>query len=228
MALNASTVGRVGRPSHRNSQRGLSNRISIQLVSLTRPNAILHWKEVEQNASRAENTPTMRTSFDSMSVRPSLRSIAKQALGPRGIEFVRRHLSRAYSLIQAAKNEPPVRIASARSKKPGTSPKGWFSGLDDETWFWMNTFGRRRRKAIARLVAKMPEVSMQETFTGSSGDSTLREGFNAYRLFKKCYETHVGPIGSCRAVLDFGCGWGRIIRFFLKDVEPESLFGVDH
>jgi SAM-dependent methyltransferase len=163
-----------------------------------------------------------------MSVRPSLRSIAKQALGPRGIEFVRRHLSRAYSLIQAAKNEPPVRIASARSKKPGTSPKGWFSGLDDETWFWMNTFGRRRRKAIARLVAKMPEVSMQETFTGSSGDSTLREGFNAYRLFKKCYETHVGPIGSCRAVLDFGCGWGRIIRFFLKDVEPESLFGIDH
>ena len=74
----------------------------------------------------------------------------------------------------------------------------------------------------------MPEVSIQETYTGGSGDSTLREGFNAYRLFKKCYETHVGPIESCRAVLDFGCGWGRIIRFFLKDVEPEKLLGVDH
>jgi SAM-dependent methyltransferase len=126
------------------------------------------------------------------------------------------------------KNEPVVRRVIARSEKPDTGPKDWFSGIDDETWFWMNTTGRRRRKAIARLVPTMPEVSMQETYTGCSGDSTLREGFNAYRIFKKCYETHVGPIGLCRAVLDFGCGWGRIIRFFLKDVEPEKLSGVDH
>jgi hypothetical protein len=100
------------------------------------------------------------------------------------------------------KNEPVVRRVIARSVKPDTGPKDWFSGIDDETWFWMNTTGRRRRKAIARLVPTMPEVSMQETYTGCSGDSTLREGFNAYRIFKKCYETHVGPIGLCRAVLD--------------------------
>ena len=92
----------------------------------------------------------------------------------------------------------------------------------------MNTTGRRRRKAIARLLPKMPEVSIQELYTGSSGDVTLREGFDAYKIFKNSYETYVGPIGSCRAVLDFGCGWGRIIRFFLKDVEPERLSGVDH
>ena len=28
-------------------------------------------------------------------------------------------------------------------------------------------------------------------------------------------------------VLDFGCGWGRVIRFFLKDVAPWNLVGVD-
>ena len=129
--------------------------------------------------------------------------------------------------LRAAKNEPVVRRVTARSERPNTGPKDWFSGIDDETWFWMNTTGRRRRKAVARLLPEMPEASIQEGFTGSSGDSSLREGFNAYRLFKKCYETHVGPIGSCRGVLDFGCGWGRIIRFFLKDVEPEKLAGVD-
>jgi SAM-dependent methyltransferase len=130
--------------------------------------------------------------------------------------------------LRAARNEPVVRRAITRSEKPDTSPKDWFSGIDDETWFWINTTGRRRRKAIARLVPKMPEVSTQETYTGWSGDSTLREGFDAYRIFRKSYETHVGPIGSCRSVLDFGCGWGRIIRFFLRDVEPKKLFGVDH
>ena len=130
-------------------------------------------------------------------------------------------------MLRVAKNELAVRRAIVRSEKPNTGPKDWFSGIDDETWLWMNTTGRRRRKAIARLLPEMPEVSIQEGFTGSSGDSTLREGFIAYRLFKKCYETHVGPIESCCAVLDFGCGWGRIIRFFLKDVEPEKLLGVD-
>jgi SAM-dependent methyltransferase len=74
----------------------------------------------------------------------------------------------------------------------------------------------------------MPEVSIQETFTGQSGDSALREAFNAYRIFKNFYETYVGPFRSCRAVLDFGCGWGRILRFFLKDIEPENLYGIDH
>jgi SAM-dependent methyltransferase len=134
----------------------------------------------------------------------------------------------ASGVLRMVKNEPAVRVAIARSKQPDTSPTDWFSGLNDETWFWMNTTARRRRSAIANLVPQMPEVSMQETFTGQSGDATLREGFDAYKIFKTCYETHVGPIGSCRAVLDFGCGWGRIIRFFLKDLEPEKLFGVDH
>jgi SAM-dependent methyltransferase len=27
--------------------------------------------------------------------------------------------------------------------------------------------------------------------------------------------------------LDFGCGWGRVIRFFLRDVAPENLLGID-
>jgi SAM-dependent methyltransferase len=131
------------------------------------------------------------------------------------------------AVLRVAKNELAVRRTIVRSEKPNTCPKDWFSGIDDETWLWMNTTGRRRRKAIARLLPEMPEISIHEMYTGSSGDQTLGEGFKAYRLFKKCYETHVGPIESCCAVLDFGCGWGRTIRFFSKDVEPEKLLGVD-
>ncbi|MBP8250980.1 MAG: class I SAM-dependent methyltransferase, partial [Herpetosiphon sp.] len=32
---------------------------------------------------------------------------------------------------------------------------------------------------------------------------------------------------SERVVLDYGCGWGRIIRFFLKDIDPNNLHGID-
>jgi SAM-dependent methyltransferase len=163
-----------------------------------------------------------------MRVPSSLRRIAQQALGPRGTEFVSRSLHKARGVIQAVKNEPAVRIVIARSKRSGTTPKDWFSTLDDETWLWMNTVARRRRKAIAKLVPQMPEPRLQEGFTGQSGDATLKEGFGAYQIFKNSYERHVGPIGSCRAIMDFGCGWGRIIRFFLKDIESENLVGIDH
>jgi SAM-dependent methyltransferase len=145
---------------------------------------------------------------------------------PNLMPFLLRHF--VLAVLRAVKNEPAVRMVIARSKKPDTSPKDWFSGISDETWFWMNTTGCRRRKAIADLLPHMPEVAMQELLTGHSGDSTLGEGFNAYKIFKNCYETHIGPIESCRAILDFGCGWGRTIRFFLKDLQPEKLLGIDH
>jgi SAM-dependent methyltransferase len=68
---------------------------------------------------------------------------------------------------------------------------------------------------------------MQGHYTGNSEDATLREGFAAYLLFKQYYETHVGPLADARGVLDFGCGWGRIIRFFLRDVPHWRMMGVD-
>jgi SAM-dependent methyltransferase len=57
--------------------------------------------------------------------------------------------------------------------------------------------------------------------------SVLWEGFSAYALFRDLYQINVGPIGNSAGIMDFGCGWGRIIRFFLKDVDPSRLYGVD-
>jgi SAM-dependent methyltransferase len=38
---------------------------------------------------------------------------------------------------------------------------------------------------------------------------------------------HVGRLPADAKILDFGIGWGRIIRFFLKDVDTGGLHGVD-
>src|SRR5207253_9556 len=45
--------------------------------------------------------------------------------------------------------------------------------------------------------------------------------------FRDLREKHRGPLSNCSSILDYGCGWGRIIRFFLKDVAPTALLGVD-
>lgn len=42
-------------------------------------------------------------------------------------------LGKLKGALRAVKNEPAVRRVIARSEKPDTGPKEWFSGIDDET-----------------------------------------------------------------------------------------------
>ena len=120
-----------------------------------------------------------------------------------------------------------VALANLLTGSAHKKPNEIFSGISDEMWFWIFTEGYRQNPNLARLLPGLPDEDVQLGFTGSKGDAVLHEGFCAYKLFKELYETHLGPIGSCIKILDFGCGWGRIIRFFLKDVEPSTLWGVD-
>jgi hypothetical protein len=101
-------------------------------------------------------------------------------------------------VLQVAKNELAVRRVVARSKKPDTGPKDWFSGIDDESWFWMNTVGRRKLKSVAAIVPGVPDESMQANFTGGVEDTTFREGFAAYQLFNSRVTTK--SMGSDRVL----------------------------
>jgi Methyltransferase domain len=48
---------------------------------------------------------------------------------------------------------------------------------------------------------------------------------NLHGLVKSLANQHLrSPLDS---VLEFGCGWGRIIRLFTRDVEPQRLWGID-
>lgn len=108
-----------------------------------------------------------------------------------------------------------------------TTPYNLFSGISDDFWFWLNTEGYRTNEPLRHMLPGMPDEDIQLNFTGNKGDPVLREGFYAYRLFKEVYEHHVGKLNLGKSILDFGCGWGRIIRFFLRDVEPSMLCGCD-
>ena len=107
------------------------------------------------------------------------------------------------------------------------TPRQWFAEVSDSFWFWLHTEGYRRSPSVRALLPAMPDDDIQLQFTGSKGDAVLLEAFAAYALFRDTYTLHVGPVDHCTAILDFGCGWGRIIRFFLKDAEPSVLWGVD-
>lgn len=114
-----------------------------------------------------------------------------------------------------------------RQAAEGASAVEMFGGLDDVFWLWLHTVGCRYEPELAELLPGLPDQSLQELYTGSADDTTLAEGWNAYRLFRATYSAYSRPMSADTRIMDFGCGWGRITRFFLKDVEPAHILGVD-
>jgi len=72
-----------------------------------------------------------------------------------------------------------------------------------------------------------PEDSIQKQFVGSTQRDALQEGFNFYKVVKQYCQSLGNPIRPNTKIVDFGCGWGRITRFFFKDIHPENIFGLD-
>ena len=72
-----------------------------------------------------------------------------------------------------------------------------------------------------------PPQELQTKFVGSADEHTLREAFTFYKLVKESARKFDNPLRPEGHFLDFGCGWGRFLRFFWKDIDEENLFGCD-
>lgn len=102
-----------------------------------------------------------------------------------------------------------------------------FHDASDDFWFWLFTNGYDQHAAVRELLPGMPDTQTQLNFTGRSGHSALSDGFAIYQLIKKLSNQYARDVNDAQAILDFGCGWGRIIRFFSKDLDESKIFGID-
>jgi SAM-dependent methyltransferase len=118
-----------------------------------------------------------------------------------------------------------VQLLAQRGERP---PSQLFGDISDALWLWIHTEGYRRLPALRDLLPGLPEKRVQRHWTFRTGDDTLIEGFAVYLLIRELYQRHVGELRDAQAVLDFGCGYGRVIRFFLKDIDHRRLVGTDY
>lgn len=72
-----------------------------------------------------------------------------------------------------------------------------------------------------------PTKEIQENLTGRYGERSLRQAYEFYRKVKFYAKISGIDINENTTVCDFACGWGRIIRFFLKDTLPDNITGID-
>lgn len=95
--------------------------------------------------------------------------------------------------------------------------------MDDARWQALLLGSVAARQLESLTFPAFPPEELQRRFVGSAGEAALREAF--------AYVAHVKRAGVRVArgtrLLDFGCGWGRFLRVWWKDVGAAGLFGCD-
>ncbi len=102
-----------------------------------------------------------------------------------------------------------------------------FRDLDDGAWTLLLTLEYELYPHIRSLLPSVPRRELQETWNGLSGVPLAVQTVAFYTKLRDAYVRHGSKPLADAAVLDFGCGWGRLTRCFARDVAPERLYGCD-
>ncbi|NWH07425.1 MAG: class I SAM-dependent methyltransferase [Alphaproteobacteria bacterium] len=80
---------------------------------------------------------------------------------------------------------------------------------------------------LSKVLPRMASPQVQENWTGASGYVLLRQSLNFTRILANKYAEVTGESLSGKRILDYGCGYGRLLRTMLYFGDPGRLFGCD-
>ena len=81
-------------------------------------------------------------------------------------------------------------------------------------------------RALTSALPTMPPDAAQKQWTGHAGRELLVKSCTLLRLIQDCSLTLRGR-GVEGAILDYGCGWGRMCRYISYFGGPDLVYGVD-
>jgi len=97
----------------------------------------------------------------------------------------------------------------------------------DDYWIWVNHFGVLEVPAIRALVAPLPPERLRTLVGGASENVFLDGGASAFRLINRLTADADRRLTELSSVLDFGCGCGRVLRYFLRHADRIDCAGTD-
>lgn len=99
-----------------------------------------------------------------------------------------------------------------------------------ETWYSLLTASITDRSLVSpfgdRLPA-FPSEELQRNTTSLAGVEALDQANGFYIDVSDALSRSCGPIQANWEIVDFGSCWGRICRFFMRDVALDHIHGID-
>ena len=80
---------------------------------------------------------------------------------------------------------------------------------------------------LLRWLPDMPSSEIQKNWTGSDGHILMGQSLAFIKTIISTYHAIACKPIKHSNVLDFGCGWGRLIRLLYKYVPADNIYGVD-
>lgn len=120
-----------------------------------------------------------------------------------------------------------LRELDSAAEREGNAALERFRDLDDDLWTVLLTREYERYPAIRELMPLLPSPELQLRWNGASGLELLNQAKAFYRRVRSGFARHTDGQLPDATLLDFGCGWGRLTRFFTRDLAPGNLYGCD-
>jgi len=96
---------------------------------------------------------------------------------------------------------------------------------------WMQTLllslNPRQRSPFGDVIPEYPSEELQRNTTGLSSVAALEQAYAFYNDVTDALGKVGVPLTADSQLLDFGFGWGRISRVFMRDVPLENIYGID-
>jgi ubiquinone/menaquinone biosynthesis C-methylase UbiE len=102
-----------------------------------------------------------------------------------------------------------------------------FSTVSDEEWTNVLLNSVSNAMIESCVFPGFPDAETQTGMIGSSGVHALYEPRSFYTEIRKIMKNMGKEFDSKTKLLDFATGYGRVLRFFLKDIHPGNLVGSD-
>ena len=122
-------------------------------------------------------------------------------------------------------------LASAEQAAAAGDEAKMFSKLRelslDDFGLVMLSMPSKQFPGLSNVLPYMASPEIQRAWTGSDGITLLRQSVTFVRAVRSSYEALTGNSMSGARILDYGCGYGRLLRLMMYYAENDQLVGCD-
>jgi len=80
---------------------------------------------------------------------------------------------------------------------------------------------------LKAIMPQLPSAEVQKRWVGDHGRPLMHRSGNLVRLFELMSWRHRGRSLEDARILDYGCGWGRLLRLLYHKTDLANIYGVD-